>query len=261
MTDARPYACRAGFSLIELLVVIAVIALLSALAAPAVLRARGAAVRSQCASNLRQLVLANQSYATDHGHYVAAAEDMWSGNRKRWHGERISTSKPFESERGPLADYLGADRRVQRCGAFEPESGGFEEGCGGYGYNVAGVGSEAYLLGTFAGSARGMKPETVSNPAETIMFADAAFLQVKKGQSRIIEYSFAEPVFHLADSEPVPAYPAVPSIHFRHDDKANIAWVDGHVSAEELDRAYSSSFTARRIGWFGPADNSLFDPF
>jgi prepilin-type N-terminal cleavage/methylation domain-containing protein len=54
---------RTGFTLIELLVVIAIVGLLLALLVPAILRARDAAARVKCASNLRQLGLAAQHYS------------------------------------------------------------------------------------------------------------------------------------------------------------------------------------------------------
>jgi prepilin-type N-terminal cleavage/methylation domain-containing protein/prepilin-type processing-associated H-X9-DG protein len=59
-------SARGGFTLIELLVVIAIIAVLASLILPALSSAREAARRTQCMSNMRQCVLATESYATSH---------------------------------------------------------------------------------------------------------------------------------------------------------------------------------------------------
>jgi len=57
---------RAGFTLIELLVVIAIIAILAAILFPVFARAREAARKASCQSNLKQLSLGFAMYLTDY---------------------------------------------------------------------------------------------------------------------------------------------------------------------------------------------------
>jgi prepilin-type N-terminal cleavage/methylation domain-containing protein len=65
---------RAGFTLVEMLVVTAIIAITVALLLPAMRNVREQAGRVHCASNLRQVALAESAYAAMNGGYLLARD-------------------------------------------------------------------------------------------------------------------------------------------------------------------------------------------
>jgi prepilin-type N-terminal cleavage/methylation domain-containing protein/prepilin-type processing-associated H-X9-DG protein len=264
----RPGTFAPGFTLVELLVVIAIIAVLAALLLPAIARARSRAESVECMNNLHQLHLANTMYALDHGSYVPAASDLMRGNRTRWHGARAGNSDPFDGRLGPLAPHLGTGKKIRSCPALRrvessAAANAFEASCGGYGYNSLGVGSISYVVGFNARAVeRGMEPGDIVDPSSTVMFADAAFPQPYGNPTYLVEYSFAEAYFAVEPTEPrESSFVLSPSIHFRHMGLANVAWCDGHVSPEKMSVEASLAFSKFDVGWFGEADNTLFDPY
>lgn len=272
---AERFVGKRGWTLVEVLVVISTLALLLALLMPALATARSQARTLVCRSNLRQLVLANTGYATEHdGFYVPGAADMWDhAGLHRWHGIRARRDEAFDPRSGPLVAYL-AEGRVKKCplGTNFTQSDdwdtSFEKGCGGYGYNLTYLGSRLWDAGLHGAEAfqqayaRTASVEEVANPGHTLMFADTAM--ARDGDS-LIEYSFAEPPFPVMGGQVMTEFYMSPSIHFRHGSRANVGWSDGHVGsqpmAEHDDRnVYGVASSAWDLGWFEPVDNTSFDP-
>src|ERR1041385_1497112 len=81
---ARPYHYR-GFTLVELLVVIGIIAVLISILLPSLNRAREAAIRVQCMSNLRQFGVADQLYVNQNKCHMPG-----------WWGSGAKGNPPFD---------------------------------------------------------------------------------------------------------------------------------------------------------------------
>lgn len=248
---------RRGFTLIELIVTVAIIGVLAALVLGSVSLVQQRGDAAQCSANLRGLAAANLAYAAENAGRYVFAQDV--SNTVRWHGEREDSDGKFDPQKGPLAPYLGADGRVKVCPTLRrapvAEASFNEEGAGGYGYNAAyigGVPGDAFTPERFPNVAR---------PGRTVMFTDTALPNAKGVQ----EYPFSEP-WQWTDYAGRLRGALTPSVHFRHAGRANVAWCDGHVTAEEPTRLggtnrYGGSGAKWLVGWFGPEDdNGYWNP-
>ena len=108
-----------GFTLVELLVVIAVIAVLIAILAPALSKAREAAQAASCGSNLRQMGIAAQTYATEYGAYPAAGYKWQDGSEDNW--DELQVKLGYVTGKYPNKLYICPADKVDRYSTSTPQ--------------------------------------------------------------------------------------------------------------------------------------------
>lgn len=173
-----------AFTLIELLAVMAITAVLAALIFPLVSMARMAGWRATSTSNLRQLYIANATYAVDNKRYVPTG--AWPDNDHRWCGRRNSMSDPWDPTKGLLSPWFGKSNKVNACPLLrrmldtqDSSITSFEANGGGYGYNdyIGGVvpGEISWTVPQKFGFYIGARPNAIINPARTVMFTTSAY--------------------------------------------------------------------------------------
>jgi prepilin-type N-terminal cleavage/methylation domain-containing protein len=235
-----------AFTLIELLVVIALVAVLSALALPALKRMRTSSSRAISAHTLKQLITAGHAYLADHeNRFWKFREDspegtmFWFGwetmeSRRRKEGER-----ELDASKGPLGPYIITSGGIKIDPAFleyEPRlKPKYSNGNYGYGYN------SLLELRNALQAAR---------PAEVVVFATSA--QVNTFQSPASAQDPMIEEFYMINEKEV-------TVHFRHGGKALCAFLEGSVREMPMDETTRDQRMPKAdVGRFAPAGSTKF---
>ena len=212
-----------AFTLVELLVVIAIISLLAALLFPVFARVRAAARATVCLSNVRQIGMALQMYATDYDEVTPTLvwlQDSGSGNPML---DWTAALAPYVKSRACL---YCPDRTKTDCTYYPTR-----DRCFGYGYNwgpletFAPGEQDGGLIGQNLTASNmnlsvmaGVPLAAITNPSQVFAFGDtddAGFLTLTIDSILYWEDSFAPQL--LATSG------------LQHGGRFNMAFADGHA--------------------------------
>jgi len=244
---------KRAFSLIELLVVVAIIALLVSIMLPALEEARENAEMAVCLSNLRQMVIAAQSYTLAYEDYYPISYYFeFQPSLSIFHAWDLTSIKDWsagETHVRPGLLWLAVGvTKVQQCPSFEGEANWLNDPYTGYNYNTSYIGH-----GSGESIVAPAKSGEVQDPDSCAIFGDGEYAG---GANKFMRAPWPNPGDANFSAR------AAGTQGFRHMGKTNVAFCDGH--AESLSEYYTQT-DPTEVADIGPGtgflspDNSLYD--
>jgi prepilin-type N-terminal cleavage/methylation domain-containing protein/prepilin-type processing-associated H-X9-DG protein len=217
-----------AFTLIELLIVIAVIAILASLLLPALRSARERAKQIQCMGQERQFTMAALSYAGDYNGFVPS---YYQGTYPLNSGFSDTRQLGFLWGTGYLSNVMVALCPSELEGALiaRPDIPD----------NPPAVQSYSYGMPAYLGDDKWYNAAREANPSKTILYSDSIYFMTFNSVNEWVSSSYI-------NQYSAPTGDSQRTIHLRHNNSGNAAFVDGHVESLTGDGYKQYGFTGGR---------------
>jgi prepilin-type N-terminal cleavage/methylation domain-containing protein/prepilin-type processing-associated H-X9-DG protein len=204
-----------GFTLIELLVVIAIIALLAVLMFPSAKGVLEKGREAKCVNNLRQLGGGFGLYVAEKGGYPPSADYNGGFTGQNWWFtdavQYMDGGSPYKIAASGIPEIIELPKTPLKCPSVKQRGWPFID----YGVNATAL----------PWGLRTVPAAKIANPAQTFLVAEALTWAVA-GWLGPLTNEFA----------------------FRHNERANVLYFDGHVGAVTKTQAADPAFAKKLIG-------------